>query len=63
MAGQVNKWHILEPKDRARIHCMECDKAAYACEHVEWNTGNTSGISFFCYCRAHAIERGFNEER
>ncbi len=47
--------HMVEEKDKARIHCSgkygKCMNQADICEHVHWYTGNTSGISFFYYCR------------
>jgi len=61
---QSNKWHIVKPKDRKRITCSfhGCDKPAYACEHVNWDTGNTTGISFFYQCKEHAVQNGFKQK-
>ena len=30
-----------------------CGKPAVWCEEVEWDTGNTTGISFFYFCDEH----------
>lgn len=60
--SKPNKWHLVEDHDKSRIRCTgrygECGEPAYACEHSEWNTGNTTGISFFYYCRPCAIDNG-----
>jgi hypothetical protein len=45
-----NKTHRVREEDKHRIKCPHCDAPADICEHVEWNTGNTTGISFFYYC-------------
>jgi DNA polymerase III subunit beta len=37
----------------------ECGKPPEVCEHAEWNTGNTTGISFWYYCMGHGQESGF----
>lgn len=49
------QFHIVQPKDRKRIWCnhVDCSKHAYACEHSHWNTGNTTGVSFYYSCRTH----------
>ena len=47
----MSKTHRVQAKDKKRILCQQCHAApADLCEHVEWNTGNTTGISFFYYC-------------
>lgn len=45
----------LAKKDSKRIKCATwgCDKQADYCHTVEWNTGNTKGISFFYHCAEH----------
>lgn len=53
----TTKWHSVRPEDRERIHCVKCGRPADVCEHQIWNTGNTSGISFWYYCHACAIVR------
>lgn len=47
----------LKKKDAARIKCQghyrnmcECPANATHCMTVEWDTGNTKGISFFYMC-------------
>lgn len=43
--------HRVKARDRRRITCSKCRAApADICEHVHWNTGNTTGISFFYFC-------------
>lgn len=56
----MNKWHLVTEKDSNRIQCEDCGGPAYACEHVEWNTGNTTGISFWYYCHPCAVKRAGN---
>lgn len=48
--------HRVRPEDRARIRCQRAGCAAPAdmCEHVHWDTGNTTGVSFFYFCDEHA---------
>jgi hypothetical protein len=65
MGTSTNRWHWVTKKDQKRIACGTCERAglprpAEVCEHAEWNTGNTAGISFWYYCLAHGTERGFN---
>lgn len=49
-------YHIVKQCDRARILCNgcynTCRKPADVCVHVHWDTGNTTGVSFFYYCTA-----------
>lgn len=61
----TNRWHRVTKKDQKRIVCMTCEgegtpRPAEVCEHAEWDTGNTKGISFWYYCLAHGIERGYH---
>jgi hypothetical protein len=62
-----NRWHRVTVEDQGRIRCQPCankgvDHAAELCEHAEWNTGNTKGMSFWYYCVPVAIEKGFRPE-
>lgn len=47
---------LLDLKDRQRIGCQglsateDCDRKADVCDTVNWDTGNTKGISFFYSC-------------
>jgi hypothetical protein len=52
----MNIWHEVAESDKPRIPCSfaGCTKQADACEHVHWNTGNTTGVSFWYYCAAHS---------
>ncbi len=45
----------LQPRDMNRIDCsaLGCEKSATHCNTVEWNSGNTEGISFFYFCNLH----------
>lgn len=63
--SKMNKWHKVTKKDQKRVFCesAECGKRAKVCEHAEWNTGNTSGISFWYYCMAHGKQHGFTGKR
>jgi hypothetical protein len=52
-------WRAVAPKDSKRIQCSRhyrasepCGAPATQCLTLRWNTGNTSGISFFYYCDA-----------
>lgn len=47
----------LSQSDNARIKCAKgrfgdpnCSNQATICETVDWNTGNTTGTSFFYFC-------------
>lgn len=46
--------HRVSAVDRQFIRCTgnypECVAPADICEHMPWNTGNTTGISFFYFC-------------
>jgi len=52
--GTIRK---LKKRDSKRIVCGStgCRAQAEFCKTVEWNTGNTKGISFFYYCGRHAV--------
>ena len=56
--------HRVEAKDKARIACRgqygECQNQADVCEHVHWDTGNTTGVSFFYSCLS-CYEQQVNE--
>jgi len=47
----------LKKRDSKRIVCGSADCRAQAefCRTIEWNTGNTKGISFFYHCGRHAV--------
>ena len=52
--------HIVAKKDRKRIRCDDssgCPNRAVWCEHVHWDTGNTTGVSFFYSCGKHAPKK------
>lgn len=60
--------HMVRKKDRARIRCQHsaaysdrCNKPADVCEHNHWNTGNTKGVSFWYFCKAHAPKKLLRE--
>lgn len=36
--------------------CMKCEKLATWVHTQYWNTGNTKGVSFWCYCDEHKPE-------
>ena len=67
----MNRWHRVTKRDQKRISCSVCEivlagtrvtpHPAEVCEHTEWNTGNTTGVSFWYYCLPHGIERGFHQ--
>lgn len=54
----------LSKQDSTRIKCATqgCDNQADYCHTVEWNTGNTEGVSFFYHCAEHN-ENTRGEER
>ena len=58
---KTNDWHRVTPEDQQRIVCQfaKCGKPAEVCEHAQWNTGDTTGISFWYYCMGHGKESGF----
>lgn len=63
----VVNWHLIAESDRERIRCSAvdakldmCERPTFACQHIEWNTGNTTGISFFYLCEEHAREQGWS---
>lgn len=51
--------HRLSPVDAAsgRVRCT-CGAPAKFCEYNRWNTGNTSGISFWQWCTTCWIKPG-----
>lgn len=55
----TNMWHRVKRKDQQRIRCTHCGEPAKVCEYAEWNTGNTTGISFWYMCLEHGKEHGF----
>jgi len=50
----IYTYRRLQAKDSARIKCTgnygDCQQNAMVCEQVDWNTGNTTGVSFFYLC-------------
>lgn len=51
--------YLLKEADRQRIPCgrFDCKKPADVVEHVNWDTGNTAGISFFASCHTcHGLD-------
>jgi hypothetical protein len=52
-----NAGHRVKEADKARIKCHDCGKPADVCHYMNWNTGNTTGISFFYFCDQHYEER------
>ena len=64
----MNSIHQVADHDKARIRCQDdrwhrdCPRPAEICEHVQWDTGNTKGISFFYYCTEHYQEHVNNRE-
>lgn len=57
---KMSQWHLVTRADSRRIACENCASPAFGCERVEWNTGNTKGISFFYYCEACSHARGYS---
>jgi hypothetical protein len=56
----TTKVRELSAADSARIKCQmldqklnHCGKPAVVVHQVEWDTGNTTGISFFYHCEEH----------
>jgi len=51
--------HRVAEQDKHRIKCTDdrwhqgCAKPADVCQHSHWNTGNTTGVSFFYFCDEH----------
>ena len=45
----------LSTADSERIKCQtqDCEDQATVTHQVEWDTGNTKGISFFYHCEKH----------
>ena len=46
--------HVVDPRDRRRIRCMDCGSPAQVCHHDR----RGAGISLWYYCLADAIRRG-----
>lgn len=53
----VTKIRELKAADRNRILCQHegCNRQADVAQQDEWNTGNTSGMSFWYFCKEHNV--------
>lgn len=57
----MTKIRELNAKDSARIQCQTmtdrdlntCGAQAVVVHELHWNTGNTTGVSFFYHCDEH----------